>query len=424
MDGKPTRAAVCLIIASVAAALANDMVRFLNVKHDPDIVDYGRFPLARDVSIVAAAVLFCVCLVIIVRRVRRLPHNFGGLTLILLALFVLNLDWSSPTKEEFVKIILAAAVIFAVWAEKVPVSALKWISVSGSVVGLYTLSGALFAPEYMNYRSDSAKAFIANWQLAGPFAHSNALAIFCILAACFSPLIVSVRWRILNIVILFATIVATASRTALIAVAIVSAWWLFCRFLSRRAVRLVGTMMVAACAAAVVAIPLVFLGNPYAISARGYAWATSIGAWRESRLFGLDNDWFTHTTHTADPASWPFRSGHNLFIDVLVKSGLVGICVLALVLLIATLVAIRLRDLVQQIAVFAYLAAFLVESTAEATWQWFLLPTYAHFPVVGLVFTVLVAGDGAYADSRIGVGRHRRGAIRTNDYGSVADEDD
>ena len=391
-DGMRTSALVLLIVTVVVMAVLPDLVHYLFVKRDPEVIDFPRFPVSRNVSAAAAVGLFLVCSVIVVRRGRP-RGNVGGLILLLLALLVPYLigpDW--PGKADILKIALAAAVILAVWSIAAPIDALKWVSISGSIFGIYSIIGGLIAPEYINYRVDSDKAFISNWQLAGPFAHSNALALYCLLALALSPLIASVRWRVLNVAILCTAIVASASRTALIAVGVLALWWIFCRLRSMASVRLAGTALIGICAAAVLILPLLDW-NPYAISGRGYAWATSLSAWRESRLLGLGVDWFTTTAHvSANPASWAFRQGHNLFIDTLAKSGLVGICLLVLVLLAATRSARALDDSSQQVACFGYLIAFLVASTTEATW--FLLPTMSLFPVVGLVFAVLLAGDG------------------------------
>ena len=81
-------------------------------------------------------------------------------------------------------------------------------------------------------------------------------------------------------------------------------------------------------------------------------------------------------------------SAHNLILDTLVTSGLVGTCVLLLVLLVAVR-SIRAFDVAShQIACFGYLIAFLVASTTEAIW--ILLPYMELFPVVGLVFAVVI----------------------------------
>ncbi|MFG1930094.1 O-antigen ligase family protein [Mycobacterium sp. NPDC048908] len=391
-DSKRGWPLVVLVGAVVAMSILPDLVHFMNVERDPTVIDFARYPLARNISVVAAVALFLTCFAVIFWRGRS-RGNVAGLISILVALLVpVAIHPASPDKADVVKIALAVVVIVAVWKVGAPVEMLKWVAVSGSLIAIYSLIGAVTAPEHINYRTDSEKAFIGNLQLAGPFVHSNALALYCVLALALVPLIVSIRWRICNGLILILAIVASASRTALLAVAILALWWIFCRFRSRLPLRLVGSAMVAVCAAIALTLPLLSW-SPSAFSGRGYAWTATLQAWQVSRLVGLGPDWFTTTTASWErPGSWAFRSGHNLVIDTLAKSGLVGICLLALVLLCATCAACVLDIPHQQIACFGYLIAFLIEASTETTW--FLLPSMSLFPVVGLVFAVLIAGSG------------------------------
>ena len=110
-------------------------------------------------------------------------------------------------------------------------------------------------------------------------------------------------------------------------------------------------------------------------------------------------DWFTTTarsmpifanwdTLSSGDYIWLPSQGHNLVVDTLVRSGLVGLCVLALVLLAAVRSAHALDVSNHQIACFGFLIAFLVASSTEAIWV--VLPNMELFPVVGLVFAVLI----------------------------------
>jgi O-antigen ligase len=161
-------------------------------------------------------------------------------------------------------------------------------------------------------------------------------------------------------------------------------------------VRLAGTALIGSCAAIVLVLPLLS-SNQHAFTGRGHIWAASLRAWEESRLVGLGIDWF----RTANSVSY-FVSlenldsgdvflpshGHNLVVGTLVESGLVGICLLVLILLAATR-SIRALDVSShQIACFGYLIAFLVVSCTEDIWV--LLPNMELFPVVGLVFAVVI----------------------------------
>jgi O-antigen ligase len=294
-----------------------------------------------------------------------------------------------PGRGDIVSVALAAAVILAVWNIGPSVDVLKWVSISGSLIGAYSLVGGLIAPEHMMYGLNSKKALIGNIQLAGPFAHSNTLGIYCLLSLALIPLIVSVRWRVFHGLILCTAIVASASRTALLVAGALALWWILCRCRSVISVRVAGTALVGACAVTVLVLPLLSW-DPRAFTGRAYVWAESLSAWQESRLFGLGINWFTTAIQSsASVAGWGYvRSGHNLVINTLVTSGLVGICVLVLLLLAAMRSTLALDVTSHQIACFGYLIAFLLISTTEAIW--ILLPNTELFPVVGLVFAVLI----------------------------------
>jgi hypothetical protein len=88
-----------------------------------------------------------------------------------------------------------------------------------------------------------------------------------------------------------------------------------------------------------------------------------------------------------DLGNWSPPHGHNLVVDALVKSGLLGLCILALVLWAAIRSTRAIEVSSHQIACFGYLIAFLVISATEAIW---IPPTLQLFPVVGLVFAVVI----------------------------------
>jgi O-antigen ligase len=382
---------VLLIIAVVVMAWVPDLVYFLDVKHMPDTARQlaPRLPLERFVKSMAAVALFLVCSVITLGRGHPDRKVSGAIVLLLGLIIPYVISPGLPGTTEIVQVALAAVVILAVWNIGASVDGLKWVSISGSMVAAYSIIGALIAPEYMNYRLDSTKAFIANWQLAGPFWHSNNLGEYCILALAISPLIGSVRWRILHGLILCTAIVASASRTALIAAGALALWWIICWFRSMISVRFAGTALIGICAAAMLALPLLSW-NRLAFTGRGSIWPASLNAWEESRLVGLGINWFV-TTATPAPYSqhWArMGSAHNVVVDTLVRSGLVGICLLALVLL-AAIHSTRALDVSRhQIACFGYLIVFFVVSTTEAIWA--LLPNMELFPVVGLVLAVMI----------------------------------
>jgi O-antigen ligase len=119
-------------------------------------------------------------------------------------------------------------------------------------------------------------------------------------------------------------------------------------------------------------------------------WAESIAVWKQSPLVGNGVNWFLNEAQASgNIAKWAYvGTGHNMVIDTLVKSGLVGLAVLVPVLLAAILATRALRVTSQQIACFGFLMAFFVTAMPEAVWA--LLPNLQLFPISGLVFVVLI----------------------------------
>jgi O-antigen ligase len=101
-------------------------------------------------------------------------------------------------------------------------------------------------------------------------------------------------------------------------------------------------------------------------------------------------NWFLNDAQASgNIAKWAFvGTGHNMVVDTLVKSGLLGLAVLVPLLLAALFAARALRVTNQQIACFGFLMAFFVAATTEAVWA--LLPNLQLFPISGLVFAVLI----------------------------------
>jgi O-antigen ligase len=391
---------VVLIIAVVVLAILPDVVNYLHFKHVPVTVNYlpPRSSLAKAARWTAAAALFLVCLAVVLGRGHP-DRKISGATILLLGLLIpYIISPAPPATIDVVRVALAATVILAVWHIAAPVDELKWVAIIGSIIGAYSIIGGLIIPQYM-YGTDSEKALIANWVLAGPFAHSNILGITCVLALALSPLIVSIRWRILHGSILCIAIAASASRGALVAAGVLVLWWVVCWSRSGKFIRLAGTALVATSAAVGVLLPLLSW-SPYAFTGRAHIWAVSFRAWKESPVVGLGIDWFTTTAKSLPYfVSWENLAsgskaflpphGHNLVVDTLVRSGLVGICLLVLILLAATRSARALHGSTRQIACFGFLIVFLSVSCTEAIWV--LLPDVDLFPVVGLVLAIIIA---------------------------------
>ncbi|OBB73447.1 ligase [Mycobacterium sp. 852014-52144_SCH5372336] len=382
------------MVTAIGLVTIPDLITYLTVEHSPvlppgEATTSSDLPLAQLVSLGGSAVLLALSAVVVLMR----GHPNRDITGVFILLLALNLPYlvspQLPPAVDLPKILLANAFILAIWNVGAPITGLKWLPITVSAISVYSLVGGLILPKYMMYNPNSEKALIAGWELAGPFGHANVLGMYCALSFALTPLITERRWRLLIGSILFVTVVASASRTALISASLIALWWLICWFRSTISVRLVGTFLVTLFATAMFMFPF---GDwdPDAFTDRAHVWAESIRVWEQSPVVGMGVNWFLDDAQASgNIAKWAFvGTGHNMVIDTLVKSGLVGLAVLV-PLLGAALAATRaLRITSQQIACFGFLMAFFVAATTEAVWA--LLPNLQLFPISGLVFAVLI----------------------------------
>jgi O-antigen ligase len=415
-----------LVVTVVAVSVLPTLVKYLHVTHEATIIDSDtQLPLAKALSLVSVVTLYLVCAFIVFARGESAVRvrSIGGLAILLFGLIVpYAISPTVPDPVELVKVGLTVAVFLAVWCIGAPVDGLKWISITASLIGAYSLIGLIVVPDHFNsapsYRGSPnlTKSIISDWILAGPFWGGNTLGLYCVLALALTPLVASVRWKVTHASILSVTIIASASRTAIIAAAILALWWLVCRSRSKAFVHAAGVVLIGCCVSIVLALPFAN-SNPLAFSGRGYAWAASIGAWQESPLTGLGISYVAISSRTVsllNPYSWSYHHGHNLIVDTLLKSGLVGCFVVVCVLIVAIRSIFKLDNIGHQTALLGFLLVFLIASSSEAIW--YLIPTMPLFPVVALVFATVICHGSCRSNSfdshdSFGSGRLERSAF-------------
>lgn len=393
-----------LIITSVALVVIPDFITYLTVQHEPilppgEATTSADLPLAQLASLGGSALLLALSAAVVM--MRGYPNR--DITGVLVLLLAVNLPYvvspKLPPVVDFPKILLANVFVLALWRVGAPIAGLKWLPITVAVIGVYSLIGGLLMPDYAMYNLASEKAIIPGWELAGPFGHANVLGMYCVLALALTPLIAEQRWRLLVGSILLVTAVAAASRTALLAAGLVVLWWLICWFRSVISIRLAGTVLVAISATAMFVIPFI-AWDPDTFTGRAAVWVESLRVWQQSPVVGMGVNWFIDDAQTAaNIAKWAFvGTGHNMVVDTLVKSGLVGLAVLVPVVVAAIASARAMRVTSQQIACFGFLMAFFVGAATEAIWAQ--LPNLQLFPISGLVFAVLILAR----DDREGMG--------------------
>ena len=392
------RAFAVLVFTALALVVIPEVINYLLVKHAPDLsIDRAlvsaETPIAGLARWALSGALLAVSSLIVLMR----GHPNRDITWLLVFLLALNLPYivgpDRPGPADLVKIMLANLVLLAIWNTGARVSDLKWIPILITGVGAYSLIGALIVPEYMMYNIVSRKSLIFGWELAGPFGQSNALGMYCAIGFSMVPLVVGYRWRVACGSILLVTIVASASRTALIAVTFVVLWWLFCRIRPFLSIRSVGTALAGTALATAFVIPLLDW-PPDSFTERVYIWLGGLDLWRQSPVVGSGYNWFlTHGQSEAETVLWAgMGTGHNILIDTLIKFGLAGLAFLVPIWVGAIVRTGTLRVKTEQVALFGYLIAFFVLSMTEAVWH--MWPNIQQFPTSTLIFaTLLMARD-------------------------------
>lgn len=96
------------------------------------------------------------------------------------------------------------------------------------------------------------------------------------------------------------------------------------------------------------------------LSPSGRTSGPSLKIWHESVLVGMGINWFLEDAQQyANIAKWAYvGTGHNMVVDTLVKSGLLGLAALVPLLVGAVLATRALKITAAQIACFGFLAAF------------------------------------------------------------------
>jgi O-antigen ligase len=384
-----------LIILAIALVVVPEAINHVFVKHSPDLPPLeqsegsSEVPLAHLARLGGSALLLAYTAAVVLFVRGRPDRSITGVLIVLLAVDVpYIISPGLPPTGDFPKILLANLFVIALWKTGASIAALKWLPIIGTGIGIYSLIGGFVAPDYMMYNIISEKAIIGGWELAGPFGHGNVLGMYCAVAFSLVPLIRDRRWQVFCGVVLFTTILASASRTAVIASVLVLLWWAACRVRWLVDVRFAGTVFASGGALTVLGLP--FLPwDPDSFTDRAAVWAASLAQWQQSPLVGLGVNWFLiDAQYNGNVAAWAYvGTGHNMVVDTLVKGGVVGLAVLAPVVVIAIMSA---RGLVsgQQIALFGYLGGFFVAASTEAVWA--LLPNLQLFPISGMIFAMLV----------------------------------
>jgi len=297
-----------------------------------DTAVYSPLAQRTDLALFGAVVLLC--LIIVLVHLERLPRS-GGLVLgVLLApwFYVVLLDLVRHGGFKRAALLYPVVVV----AVRVLSPALEDLALLGYLVGgvaaLSLLMGWL-VPELAIYRAQSGELLtpeklIVPWGvLVGPLSNGNNLGQLLTLGL---PTVFLVRRRLHAAVLATLTLAAlvwTASRSSLLAAAVVLVTALLLRAGDRPWRRVVAGCVLLALVTTVVALPL-STSDPTAFSNRGGIWAASLDYWRTSPLTGLGSTFYASVSDVVNTLGPTAFHGHNQFVHVLTTGGLVYLALL------------------------------------------------------------------------------------------------
>jgi O-antigen ligase len=270
---------------------------------------------------------------------------------------------------------------------------------------------AVVDPPSALFRSDQGalivedKQIIPSGMLAGFLTQPNNLGQFIVLGL---PALFLIRRRWLRLAYFLIgafTIVWTASRTSLYALAMMClAAALLWSTRGRGARRTLSIGMITIPFAAVCALPLVTT-DPSSYSERGFIWQASLPFWYSNPWFGQGANWYRDLATTSGSIASSAFQGHNQLVQLLVTGGLLYAIFTGAMILLASSAAVRLAESGVNYGV-VYLVALAGTCLLEVSLV--TVDNSSMFPVVVIPLAVILFGHASYAGRR-GAGGSRYG---------------
>ena len=283
--------------------------------------------------------MILLCIYVIARYRSSVPHRSRVVLLLLFVPLVSLLprlyvsDHIGQDIFRFVELLticLALSSATARFADLGIVAAIGVALASESLAYAAILPSHAYMPEGM-----SEKAILGSSVLAGSMSHSNSLGIFLALALPYVSLW-PVFLRLLASSLMWAVLVLSGSRTAIVA-ALVSLGLVFVTScLSSKSEVLLSKVLLFAAGALVIVLPF-SASDPSAFSGRGaiWIWARSVGLDGDALLLGTSLEWPSGIDVLEGGLA---RSAHNLFLQLLYTGGLSAVAITGFLLVRAGLI--------------------------------------------------------------------------------------
>ncbi|MCW2522292.1 MAG: hypothetical protein JWO63_627 [Frankiales bacterium] len=336
-------------------------------------------------------VLFCVWT--LVKCLRESPRGRGFAILVLMApcAYLWLRDEFLGQRPENTRIIYLLVVI-AVWAIRPRIRSLATLGYFvGLAVVLSLLLGALLPAKGIFHSSQGTviaedKQILPLGLLVGIFTQGNNLGQFIVMGMPAVALIPRRRLRWVLLVLSVFTLVWSASRGSLIALAMMLfAVLVLLAIKKHRAAA--GFLLVLGSVALVCVLPFI-THDPRAYSNRGYIWTQSLQAWRDNSIGGLGSAWYRLIGTSSATLGGTVFHGHNQLVQLLVTGGIVLALLVGLMLLVTTISAARLASHTTIVGI-AFLVALAGTCVFEVSFAFvdntFVVPVML-LPLVVLVF--------------------------------------
>jgi hypothetical protein len=244
---------------------------------------------------------------------------------------------------------LYPAVTVALWALRPRVGCLRILAHLTAIAALTSIAMALLKPSSALFRLVDGtviveeKQIISSGMLTGFLTQPNNLGQFVALGLPAVFLLRPVRVRVVYAALGIFTVVWTASRSSLYAIAITCVAALLVVVFPAATRRVIGGITIAATFSVVAALP--FLTRSMTeYSGRGLIWQSSLPAWHQQLWLGQGAGWYREIAATSSSIMSTAFHGHNQFVQILVTGGMVYAVLAAALLVAAARGALRQVD--------------------------------------------------------------------------------
>lgn len=304
--------------------------------------------LASLVNSLSLVLVLGTCLVAITLSLGRIPTTGRA------ALGALLIPWVYlVARDEFAgfglrrRMLLYPLICAAIWLLRPRLAYLQTLGYAVGILALISIAMGFVLPDkgvlHLSVGSDISpdKAIFSSGVLVGPLSNGNTLGQLLVMGVAPVLLIKRRRWRLLMLAATLYASVWAASRSCLLATAILVVVALVLRVVPRRAAASVTAVVLVSMVGVMMALPFVTV-NPEAYTNRGYVWQVSRQAWETNPWFGLGADFYSRIASTSETFGGSVFHGHNQYMQALVQGGYVLALTMGMALGVCIVAAVRL----------------------------------------------------------------------------------